>query len=191
MTLSRNGKHRLSGSNSVSIAANTAGLESYLEQLGDAVEESVRPVAQAGAQVMYDKVKANVASLGRVTGNLDKSIYQVFSETQSSDGKATYHISWNHTTAPHAHLVEYGYIQRYVVVNTSKGPRTAIRPEAQGKPKPRGDASQAEKDAYYVPRPGGPVQIAGKAFVRGAQSELPKALDAMEAEVLKRIGEIK
>ena len=130
------------------------------------VEAAARPAAQAGAEVFYKQVKLNVAGLGRVTGNLDSAIYQAYSANNSGKGRAVYHVSWNAKKAPHGGLVEYGHWQRYVVVNTKNGPRNAVRPEKQGMKRPRRRASQAEKDAYYVLRPGGPIYVPGKAFMR-------------------------
>lgn len=41
-------------------------------------------------------------------GNLRDAIYQVFSEANSSKGRATYHLSWNHIKAPYGYMVENG-----------------------------------------------------------------------------------
>lgn len=161
-----------------------------LNTLADKADEVARPAAQAMAQVFYDEIKRNVSKLGRVTGNLDRGIYQVFSQSNSGQAKATYHVSWNHKKAPHGHLVEWGHIQRYQVYVNSKGEfKTAIRPEAQGKPKPRRNASQAEKDAYYVPLSGGPKQVAARPFVRPAVNNrnITIAVAAAEAKIVEFI----
>lgn len=173
---------------STTMYADTSGLNAYLAELEESAEEATRPAAQAGIQVLYNKVKSNVAALGKKTGNLDRSIYQAFSEDQSRPGHAEYHTSWNATKAPHGHLVEFGHLQRYEVVRGKGGNLvTAVRPEMQGKPKPKRNASQASKDAYFVPRKGGPVQIPAKAFVRNAQSEFDRALEAAKAELFTRM----
>ena len=169
--------------NSLILPVDLSGLESLLEDLGDAAEQAARPAAQAAAQVFHDAAKANVAKIGRISGNLATAIYQAFSADNSGPGLAEYHISWNARKAPHGGLVEYGHWQRYVVVNTKNGPRTAVRPEMQGLPRPRRRASQAEKDAYYVPRPGGPVYVPGKAFMRSTVNAGGAALLA-SADVL-------
>jgi hypothetical protein len=169
--------------NSIVEPIDLSGIESLFDELGDAAEAAARPGAQAAAQVIHDAAKTNVAALGRVSGNLAASIYQAYSRDNSGDGYATYHVSWNARTAPHGGLVEYGHWQRYVVVNTKRGPRNAIRPEMQGRPKPRRRASQAEKDAYYVLRPGGPIYVPGKAFMRRAAQAGGAALLA-SADVL-------
>ena len=67
------------------------------------------------AQVFVDEVRRNVARLGRVTGNLAASIYQAYAARISTPGHAVYHVSWNPRKAPHGHLVEYGYMQRYKI----------------------------------------------------------------------------
>lgn len=171
------------GENSIVAPVDLSGLESLFDDLGDAAEEAARPAAQAAAQVFYDAAKDNVSRIRRVSGKLAEAIYQVYSKDNSGIGHATYHVSWNHTKAPHGGLVEYGHWQRYVVVNTKKGPRNAVRPEKQGQPKPRRRASQAEKDAYYVLRPDGPIYVPGKAFMRGAQRAAGAAVLA-SADVL-------
>lgn len=175
------------------ITADLTGMRRLLDDLGDAVDEARRPAAQAMAQVLYDRVKLNVSKIGKVTGNLDSSIYQKFSPELSTEGKSVYNISWNHLKAPHGHLVENGYIQRYEVRLGKNGKwYTAVRPEAiaAGMRRPGRRATQAQKDAYYLPRPGGPVQWLGKAFVREAQSQIPAAQNAGEAVLLKKVAEV-
>ncbi|BCX51657.1 hypothetical protein CTYAZ2_12390 [Comamonas testosteroni] len=171
------------GANSLIAAVDLSGLESLFDDLGDAAEEAARPAAQAAAQVFYDTAKINVARIKKLSGNLYKAIYQAFSPENSGQGIAEYHISWNAKTAPHGHLLENGFWQRYQVVMTRKGWVTLARPESAGKKKPRRRASQAEKDAYYLPRPGGPVYIPGKAFMRGSLRAEPAAVLA-SADVL-------
>lgn len=79
-----------------------------MDSVAAGIAAQTRPAAQAGAQELYNEVKRNVAKLGRKTGNLDASIYQVFSKDNSNDKKSTYHVSWNHKKAPHGHLLENG-----------------------------------------------------------------------------------
>src|SRR3990172_5071097 len=130
-----------------------------LDGLAGDIESAVRPMAFAASDVLYKDVKRNVAAIGRQTGNLERAIYQAYSENSSGPGKATYHISWNARKAPHGHLVEFGHIQRYASYVGSDGKwHTAVRPSMRGKPAPKGRASQATKDAYYVLRKGGAVQ---------------------------------
>lgn len=189
-----NGKRRvLTGQGSFGIHADTSGLESLLDAIGEAAESAVRPAAQAGAQVLYNGVRANVGQIGRVSGNLEKSIYQYYSHEKSVEGlKATYHVSWNHTKAPHGQLLERGWLQRYAVRLSEKGQWvTLVRPEAQGKPKPRRRASQAEKDAYYVPRAGGPRWMPGRWFLARAADQMGEAYQAANEELLMRVNEVK
>lgn len=172
------------GRNTFTAGIDTSGLDAYLDSLGDAAEEARRPAAQAGAQVLYEEVERNVAGLGRKTGKLAGSIYQKFSPEKSVDGKAVYNISWNAKKAPHGHLVEYGYLQRYRYRPDGMGPM--VRPGMDGTPKPGRRASQAQKDAYYVTLPT-PKQVPAKAFVRRAESAFGKAYLAAEDELIRRV----
>jgi hypothetical protein len=163
-------------------------LESEIEAMGDAAEAAARPASQAAAQVLYDEVRRNVAAIPQKTGKLANSIYQVYSQSRSGPGIATYHVSWNHRKAPHGGLVEFGHIQRYVTDQGSDGNfYTAIRPSKRGTRRPRRNASQAEKDAYYVPLPA-PKQIAARAFVRRATSKSEQAAEAAKTKLLQAIN---
>lgn len=173
---------------SMTISVDTGSLNALMDEISGEVEGAVRPAAQAAAQVLYNEVKSNVAKLGKVTGNLERSIYQAYSDDNSNPARATYHISWNHRKAPHGHLVEFGHLQRYRYYKGNDGKiRPMVRPGMDGKPRPKRSASQAEKDAYYVTLPT-PIQIPAKAFVRSAASKMPQAMAAAEAELLKRIN---
>ena len=104
----------------------------------------MRPAAQAGSQTLYWEalLRCPVSAEAHVfygrdskktgqkwtfePGNLRNSIYQAFSEdnsSQASDGyaKATYHISWNHQKAPYGFMVEFG---------TSRASAHPFRPSA-------------------------------------------------------------
>lgn len=171
---------RLAGGKSFSLKFDTSGVIDYLDAISERAQEATRPAAAAGAKVLYDRVKLNVAALGRVTGNLDDSIYRVLSQSLSDEGKTVYHVSWNHIKAPHGHLVEYGYMQRYEYYQNDQGQvRIKVRPEARGKKKPGRRASAAEKAAYYVTLPT-PRLVPGKAFVRSAVSSFDAAYAAAE-----------
>jgi hypothetical protein len=151
-----------------------------LQDLEDGSLEAARPAAQAGSQVLYDAVKANVSRLRKITGNLDRSIYQKHIDEEARPGVASYRISWNRKKAPHGWLVEFGYLQRYEIARDARGRMfPMVRPEKRGQPKPKRSAPQAVKDAYYVPRNGGPKQIPGKAFLRSAWSRKEVARQAM------------
>lgn len=76
-----------------------------LDKITQAAEKSVRPAAQEGAQVFYDRMKSNVPVK---TGKLKSAVYQVYSQENSDNSRATYHISVNKKKAPHWHLIENG-----------------------------------------------------------------------------------
>lgn len=166
----------MSGGFRIELSAGDLGLDA----LADEALAAARPAAQAGAQVLYEQVKANVARLGRKTGNLAASIYQAYNEAESGPGRGSYRVSWNKKKAPHGYLVEFGHLQRYEIARDARGRLfPMVRPEMIGKPKPGRRASQATKDAYYVPLAGGPRQVPAKAFIRSAASRMPQAQDAM------------
>lgn len=147
---------------SFNLSIDMSAFENEMEQLADRAEKAARPAAQAGAQVIYERVKVNVAALGRKTGNLNSSIYQAYSANNSNESKAVYHVSWNATKAPHGHLVEWGYIKRWqsIMIN-GKWVTLKNRPLAT------------------------PVQVPGKAFIRRAKDAMPMAEEAMRAKFLE------
>lgn len=166
---SRRSRPQLTGPSSVSFYADTSGIDGiagYLDQMGDAVKDAIRPMAQAGAQVFYDRVKLNVASIGRKSGNLDRAIYQAYMPESSEDGKrAMYRISWNVTKAPHGRLLEWGWVQKWKSYMGNDG------------------NWYTRKDAPLE----SPVQHPGVAFVRRAHAALPEAHAAMKSELFKRL----
>lgn len=174
---------------SFNLSIDMSAFESEMEQLAERADKAVRPAAQAGAQVLYDRAKSNVAALGRKTGNLDRSIYQAYSANNSNESKAVYHISWNATKAPHGHLLEFGYLQRYLYYQDNQGQiRPMVRPGMEGMPRPGRRASREQKDAYFMTRPGGPVQVPGYAFLRRAKDAMPQAQEAMRKTFLERLN---
>lgn len=195
MSIRRNRRPAPTGQNTTTFSVDMSDFNAMLSELGEDIEDAIRPAAQAGAEVLYQAVRRNVQSMTKEkTGNLLGSIYQAFSETNSGPGRATYHVSWRTSgagvKAPHGGLIEGGWIQRYAVTLGKDGKwYTLIRPEMRGKPKPKRSAPQSVKDAYYVLRPGGPKQHAARPFLRSAQSQFKAAMDAAEerffAEVLK------
>lgn len=117
----------------ISIAFDYNKINLAMDRITKAAENAVRPAAQAGAQVFYEEVKANVregqqaehyfygtaskaapkgskkAFAYRFTkGNLKRSIYQYYNKRLSTPAKAVYSISWNHKEAPYGYMVEYG-----------------------------------------------------------------------------------
>jgi hypothetical protein len=63
-----------------------------------------------------------------------------------------------------------------------------VRPEKRGTAKPRKRASQAEKDAYWIPREGGPKQVAARPFMRPAFYQQGAAIAAMRAKFFELLG---
>lgn len=96
-----------------------------LDGLTKASKEAVRPAAQAGAQVLYERARAeapvskaphNFHIEGRVygpfkPGTLRDSIYQVYAKGRSNTSKATYEVSFNHDKAPYGFMVLRGTSQ--------------------------------------------------------------------------------
>lgn len=178
----------------LSVKFDTAGLTTQIDKLREVVQGAVRPAAQAGAQVYYDEMKLRAGAI-KNSGTLAASIFQKYVKENSLDGyNATYHISWNKgkgkatPTAFHGQLIEYGWIQRYASYLDKQGNwHTAVRPDKQGSPKPKGRASQAAKDAYYVLRKA-PIQHAPRSFLRATyDAKNAEALAAAEQEMQDRI----
>jgi len=107
--------------NSVTVTFDDAEVQAYLDQLGAAALDAVRPAAQAGAEVLYREVLFRVpvsdgphwfygtnARYFFRAGTLRDSVYQVFSKDNSAGPKVTYHVAWNHKKAPYGFMVEFG-----------------------------------------------------------------------------------
>lgn len=168
----------------------TGALNKALAGMEGSIADAVRPAAQAAAQVIYDAAKANVGKIRTKTGNLSSSIYQAYKDKQSTDSRAAYEISWNPKKAPHAHLVEFGHIQRYqAYIGKDGNYYTMVQAGMRGKKKPSRKASMAVKDAYYVLRKGGPVQVAAQPFMRPAKNAFPVARQAAADKILEAIRE--
>lgn len=147
-------------------ASGIDGIADYLDQLDDAVGEAIRPVAYAGVRVLYDRIKLNVAGMGKVTGNLDRSIYHAHMPEHSTPGKRElYRTSWNVTKAPHGRLLEWGWTQKY---------KSYI-----GK-----DGKWYSNKNAPLPQP---IQRPGYAFMRRAAAAIPEAQQAMADELRKRV----
>ena len=70
------------------------GLTSQVDKLAEVIQGSIRPAAQAAAQVFYDEVKLR-AGRNKDSGNLAASIYQKYVTYEGSERLyARYHISW-------------------------------------------------------------------------------------------------
>lgn len=168
-TVGRSQRKHLTGAKTQSFfvdASGINGIADMLDKMGDAVKEAIRPVAYAGAKVIYDRVKMNVAGIGKVTGNLDNSIYHAFMPEHSEEGKsAMYRISWNVNKAPHGRLLEYGWVQKYTSYINSKG-----------------EWKTDKNRPLAVPK-----QHPGYAFIRRSYAALPEAQSAMGEELNKRL----
>lgn len=174
---------------SVKMSLDVAQFDYLIHGIEQQIQEATRPAAFDAAEVIYKDVQANVAKIGRVTGNLRASIYRAFDDKASTATKARYNVSWNKKKAPHGHLIEFGHIQRYVTYIGKNGQwYTAVRPEKRGKKKPSRKASQATKDAYYVPLPGGPRQVPARPFIRPALSRLDDAERAARLRLMRAIN---
>lgn len=110
----------------ISLAFDFDKIAKKLDGITKASQESLRPAAQAGAEIFYLEMKMRVPVsdsahffYGRgskksgvryffKSGNLRDSIYQYYNKRASSPGKAVYSISWNHRKAPYGAMVEYG-----------------------------------------------------------------------------------
>ena len=166
-----------------------AGVQQVMDDFEGSVAGAIRPAAQAGAQVLYNEVKANVAQIKAKTGNLNNAIYQAYDERDSKQGElAKYQVSWNTKKAPHGGLLEGGRLQRYRVSVNAKGEYfTMVRPGMKKEDKPKKSASQAVKDAYFVPL-ATPVQVPGYFFVRRAQDKYPQANQAARAALINALA---
>lgn len=111
---------------SFTLDVDAAGLDGLLDALGTAADEVVRPVAHAGALLIYRRAR-ELAPVFRGgpkyvprsksgksggywirPGQLRDAVYHAYSRDNSNQTAATYHVSWNAKKAPHGHLVEFG-----------------------------------------------------------------------------------
>lgn len=174
-----------------------APLLAKIDGIEEQIKKAVRPAAFAGSDVLYKEVRQRALSIGG-SRRVQAAIYQKF-VIDSKGGvlgeSATYHISWRkgHSqnnkkghagegalpTTTIGFWIEFGRWQRYMVRTDKNGDwYTVARPEMKGKPVPKRGASQAEKDAYWMPRKGGPVFHAPKSFLRSGY-------DAKRAEAIQ------
>ena len=169
-----------------------------IDGLEEKIKASIRPAAFAGSDVFYKEVRTRALTIGG-SKRLQDSVYQKF-VADSAEGalgeSATYHISWRKQRAktnikgaksedaglPYSTIgfwVEFGRWQRYMVRTDKNGEwYTVARPESKGKPAPGRGASQAVKDAYWMPRKDGPVYWLPKSFLRSSY-------EAKKAEAVK------
>lgn len=185
----------------------TAPLLAKFDGIEEKLKAAIRPAAFAGSDVLYKEVRHRALAIGG-SKRLQDSIYQKF-VVDSKGGvlgeSATYHISWrkgreksSDTAAKGASLpyttigfwIEFGRWQRYMVRTDKNGEwYTVKRPGVTGKP-PGRKASQAQKDAYWMPRNGGPVFHPAKSFLRsGYEAAKEKAVEAAQARMKELLKE--
>jgi HK97 gp10 family phage protein len=115
------------------IGFDLAGFSAKVNAAKSRIQKAIRPTAQAGAEVIYEEAKFNAPQSEKAhffygtaakaaakgskraaaygpfePGTLARAIYQVYSKDNSGEYKATYHIAWNHKTAPYGFMVELG-----------------------------------------------------------------------------------
>lgn len=109
-------------SKTVRMALDVGSLKEALAAELATLRRASRPAAQAGAQILYDamRAKAPVSAAPHMfhgthqvygpfaPGNLRNAIYQAFSADNSAADKQTYHVSWNAKKAPYGFMVEFG-----------------------------------------------------------------------------------
>lgn len=173
------------------------GVIAGLQALAEKPVELARPAAYAAARTFYDQTVKNAAAISPGedgTGRLADSIYHVWSKDNATDNKAVYHVSWNKTSkrgAPHGYLLEFGYNRRYQAIKLRDGSWITLRsPKARRErwPKPGRGASQAEKDAYWMPRKNGPSYHLGNFFLRNAyRMAYESAVQAAQQEFANQV----
>lgn len=157
------------GRNVASWDFDVSGIVKMAEAVKANPMDIARPVAHAAARVFYEATLRNVRTrVGKVSGNLENSIYYTFSQDNSSETRATYHVSWNKKKAPHGFLIEFGHWSYYKVVKLANG--KWITPKRGNGPKPARNADQSVKNAYYIPREA-PKWISARPFLRPAYME--------------------
>lgn len=111
----------------MSITIDLAAFKVSVAAKKEKFRKATRPAAQAGIQVIYEHARINAPVSGKAhffygtsykktgqkygpfpPGHLRDSIYQSFSQDNSSEFKATYHVAWNHQKAPYGFMVHNG-----------------------------------------------------------------------------------
>lgn len=186
----------------------TGSLLAKFDGLEDAMKSAIRKAAGAGAEVFYNEVRHRALTIGG-SKRLQEAVYQKF-VVDSKGGvlgeSATYHISWRKGHSQNnkkgqagegalpsttiGFWIEFGRWQRYMVRTDKNGEwYTVKRPGVTGKP-PGRKASQAQKDAYWMPRKGGPVFHPAKSFLRsGYDAAKDKAVEAAQERMKELIRE--
>lgn len=110
------------GANDVSAFKITADFGDAMKALDDignvASEGFTRSVAGAGSYVLYKTYRDSVPVETKPRkykgkqvklGGYRDSIYQVFSDDNSGDGRSTYHVAWNHRKFGFGFMLEFGH----------------------------------------------------------------------------------
>lgn len=89
-----------------------------LERLREVRVSLARSMGVAGGQIFRDEAKV----LAPVKdGILRDSIYLAYRDARSTGDQITYSITWNHSKAPHGHLIEFGHWQPFKVISLPDG----------------------------------------------------------------------
>lgn len=145
----------------------TGDLDGALARFEQKVKDSILfSGVAAAANVIYEEMQTNVQSLGIKTGKLRASIFRAYSAKSSSDDQKTYRISWNYKIAPHGHLVEFGYWQKYQVIKLEDGAWITLKNRPLASPR------------WIPPQP----------FVRPAFDHIDRALSAGKARMAQRLA---
>lgn len=153
----------------VNVSVDMRGLDDLLDELGDAAEAAVRPAAQKGAQVLYDYVKRNAPISEKA---------HLFYGTASKNAPKGQKKAAAYGPYPPGTLRDSIY-QVYSKDNSSHSKATY-------------DVSfNFKKAPYGFMVEYGTSKAPARPFMRPAQAMFPAAQDAMEAELVRRIKEIK
>lgn len=179
---------------------NADNINQMLSALEGRVEDALRPTAQAGAQVFYEALLSEYDRLVKnKTFNLRNAIYQAYRDQDSSKNVKFYGVSWagsskkSQKASQHGHLIEFGHWQPYALVKNKRGEWVTAVQKGAKRPSAK-DArhwTQAQRDAYFVRRPGGPLWVAPRPFMRNTMNSAAnqqRAYAAMAKEISKRFG---
>ena len=100
---------------------------SALDALDGPLKESLaRRMLVEGGVMMRDAAKGNARWAANkegvdTRGLLASAIYLVYDTKGSTADRVNYQIGWNHTIAPHGHLIEYGHWQTHKAYKGADG----------------------------------------------------------------------
>jgi hypothetical protein len=77
-----------------------------------------RSIAVGMGEVLRDEAKLLAPKESEALAN---SIYLAFKDGRSNESQVVYSVRWNHKSAPHGHLIEFGHWQPYKVVKLPNG----------------------------------------------------------------------